>query len=428
MKILFVSGELIGSALCQKLVKEGNEVKLYIQDDDWEECLDGIVTKTENWRGELNWVGKDGLIVVDDVLFGEEQDWLRHFGYKVVGSSMKADLLELDRRHFQEIAKEHGIETLPSYNFSTAQDAINFVEENKAQWVLKQSSHMSSLNYVGQSKTGVDVLEMLQTYKKENISPVHIQQYASGIEVGVARYFNGVDWVGPVEINHEHKRLNEGDTGPLTPEMGTVLWYSDTEIPLFKETLGKLKPYLQKIRFKGDIDINCIVNKSKIWPIEATPRFGKPSTEIQIALHNSKWTDFLYALAEGTDYSLDYKTDFGIAVSIAVEPFPYEPSKLSKIKNSQERSEISFADDISEEDLENIHLEEVAKDKLGYKWTGTHGLILHVTAHGKTIEEAQKKVYERVGKIKIPKMFYRKDIGNRVSTQDIPKLKEWGWI
>ena len=57
MKILFVSGELIGSAICQKLHNEGNEVKLYIHKQDWKNCLDGIVAKVKNWRKELDWVG-----------------------------------------------------------------------------------------------------------------------------------------------------------------------------------------------------------------------------------------------------------------------------------------------------------------------------------------------------------------------------------
>lgn len=428
MRILFISGELIGSALCKKLVDEGNDVKLYIQGDDWKKCLDGIVPKSDNWRSELDWVGKDGLIVFDDVIFGDEQDRLRELGYKVMGGSAKGDLLELDRRHFQEVAKNHGIETLPSYNFSNAQEAINFVESNRSRWVVKQSSHISSLNYVGNDKNGNDVLKVLQRYKKLNISPIHVQQHASGIEVGVARYFNGNDWVGPIEVNHEYKRLNDGDLGPLTPEMGTVLWYTNDEIRLFTETLGKLKPHLQEINFKGDIDINCIVTKDKALPLEATPRFGSPSTEIHVALHTSPWANFLRDIADGNVHELSFKNGFGIVVSIAVAPFPFAPDNESRLRASQEIKNISFSEDITSDDFSHIHFEEVSSLNNTYHWSGSHGWVLHVTATGDTIESAQKEVYERVKKIKIDGSYYRKDIGTRVKDNDIPKLKEWGWL
>ncbi len=428
MRILFVSGELIGSALCRKLVLEGNDVKLYIHNEDWKRCLDGIVPKTENWRNELNWVTKDGLIVFDDVIFGEEQEWLRHFGYKVVGGCQKGDLLEVDRRYFQEVAKEYGVNTLPSYNFLSPQAAYDFVENNRSRWVVKQNTHVSSLNFVGQSKDGEDVLRVLKEYKKRRISTVHLQQYAEGVEVGVARYFNGNDWVGPIEVNHEHKKLEDGDIGPLTPEMGTVLWYTESEIPLFTETLGKLKEYLKKINFKGDIDINCIINGKTVMPLEATPRFGAPSTEIQVALHKSPWNDFLSAIAKGEKYDLDYRKGYGIAVSVAVPPFPYPPDKLSRLRVSQESRPIVLDESLLDDDLEHIQFEEVSKNSDGYQCSGMCGWVLHVTATADTISEARKKVYERVSKVRIDGSFYRKDIGLRVENHDIPKLKEWGWI
>lgn len=428
MRILFVSSELIGSALCQKLVAEGNDVKLYIHKEDWKECLTGIVPKTENWRNELEWVGKDGLIVFDDVIFGEDQDLLRRTGYRVVGGSLGGDRLEIDRRHFQEIATQHNLNTLPSFNFTSAQEAINFVEQNRSRWVVKQSSHVSSLNFVGQSADGSDVLRVLERYKKQNISPVHLQQFAEGIEVGVARYFNGRDWVGPIEINHEHKKLSDGDVGPLTPEMGTVLWYTDEDVPLFTRTLDRLKPYLTAIDFRGDIDINCIVNRDKAFPLEATPRFGTPSTEIQVSLHLSPWADFLGAVADGEDFELKYRNGYGIAVSMSVAPFPYAPDTMSRLRATQERKDIKISEELDDEDLSYIHFEEVSRDERGYHWSGTYGWVLHVTAAGDDIQSAKETVYRRVSGVGIDDVFYRKDIGTRVHGHDLPKLREWGWV
>lgn len=428
MRILFISGELIGSALCQKLVQEGNEVKLYIHNDDWKGCLDGIVPKTTDWKNELIWVGKDGLIVFDDIIFGEEQDLLRGEGYRVVGGCGKADLLEADRRHFQETADKHTITTIPSFNFQTAHDAINFVENNKARWVVKQSSHLSVLNFVGEKDDASDVLRVLNNYKKRNITPVHIQQYAGGIEVGVARYFNGTDWVGPVEINHEHKRLNDGDIGPLTPEMGTIIWYTDESVRLFTETLDKMRPHLAEIGFKGDMDINLMVTEDAAYPLEATPRFGTPSTEVHVALHTSPWDEFLSALADGNSYDLGFKNEYGIVVSVAIPPFPFKPDTLDKMRHGNEKRMITLSDKLTDEDLSHVHFEEVSKIDGKYVWAGNYGWVLHVTAHAPSISEAKRIVYDRLKKIKIDNSFYRKDIGDRVEQHDIPTLKKWGWV
>jgi phosphoribosylamine--glycine ligase len=397
MKILFVSGELTGSGLCQRLISEGNELKLYIHKLDWKNCYDGICEKIDCWEDHLAWVGKDGMIIFDDVIFGKEQDQLRTAGYTVVGSSSGGDELENNRKLFHDIAHSKGMDVLRSYDFQEANTATEFVKSKPQRWVLKQSSHLSYLNFVGIAKDGSDVLRVLERYKDRNISPVHLQEFAEGVEVGVARYFNGNDWVGPIEINHEHKKLNDDDRGPLTPEMGTVIWYTDDEeLPIYKKTLTKFKPYLQSIDFRGDFDINFIVNKKKIWPIEATPRFGAPSTQLHVELHRSPWADFLKAVGGGESYNLDYKKGYGIVVSVVVAPYPYEPSENSYETSLPKRIDLHHT--LTEEELKSIHFEEVSCDKNGYYWSGNFGIVLHVTAHDDTIEGAKNKAYKLLEK------------------------------
>jgi phosphoribosylamine--glycine ligase len=117
MRFLFVSKELIGSALCHRLLREGCEVKLFIEQPGCKQSLDGIIEKTDDWHKELSWVGKDGVIVFDDVGHGAEQDALRRDGYSVVGGTEKSDRLELERSYFQEVLKDLGVPSLASYEF-----------------------------------------------------------------------------------------------------------------------------------------------------------------------------------------------------------------------------------------------------------------------------------------------------------------------
>lgn len=435
MKILVVSGELISASICQELISEGHDVKLYIEKSGWKKCLDGIVPKTDNWKNELDWVNKDGLIVFDDVGFGEEQEKLRDQGYKVFGGNAKGDELEFNRELFQNLIKEHGLQTLPSYDFKEKTEVINFIQKHPDEWVVKQNAHLGVLNYVGQRKDGKDIIDIINSYNDYDIDTIHLQKKVKGIEIGIARYFNGQDWVGPIEINHEHKRLFAGDVGPLTHEMGTIMWYSENEnLPIFEKTLKKFKPYLQKIDYRGDVDINCIVNEEGVWPLEATSRLGNPSTPLQCELHESSWADFLSAIATKKSFELKYKDSFGIVVCIAVPPFPYLPMFKNLEMKGLETTNLflSYKEDITDEDKKHIRLEEISKSVINgqvkYNWSGTDGWVMHITAEDKDITRAQKKVYSIIDKIILPGMFYRTDIGDRVKNYDLPQLKKWGWI
>jgi phosphoribosylamine--glycine ligase len=430
MKILFISNELIGSGLCHRLIREGNDVKLYIHDESRKACFDGFVKKIDDWKKELRWVGKDGLIIFDDVGFGAIQDNLRKRGYSVFGGNVESDRLELDRAHAQRILHNYGVKVLPSFNFKTVDSAIEFVKENKGKWVVKQSSHISVYNHVGERSDGKDVIEVLKKYKELGIETTHLQKRVTGVEVGVARYFNGHDWVGPIEINHEHKRLYNGDVGPLTPEMGTVMWHStDESMPLFAKTLKKIKPYLRKIKFKGDIDINCIISKDLIWPLEFTTRLGSPAVQLQCELYESSMTEFIDAVARGKKIKLKHKDQFGISLTLGLPNFPYPPEKDFKKPNVL----FTFNRDLTPKEEESVHFEEISvrynkKGEREFYWSGEFGYVAFLSASADTILETRAKIRKLLSAVHMPNMIYRTDIGFRVYKTDLPKLKTWGWV
>ena len=66
MKILFISEDLVAGDLAHVLTKEGSSVKLYIEDEGRKESFENMVEKIDSWENELDWVGKDGLIIFDE--------------------------------------------------------------------------------------------------------------------------------------------------------------------------------------------------------------------------------------------------------------------------------------------------------------------------------------------------------------------------
>lgn len=432
MRILFISKNLIAADLTRRLQNERHEVKLVIDNPDDRACFVGIVPQAENWETELDWVGTDGLIVFDDVGYGDTQAYLRQKGFQVVGGG-PAELLELNRDEGQRVMKELGMKTVPLFTFDSPSAAAKFVEEKSGQWVIKQNDHISKdITYVGQRTDGRDVLSILRNYADDPAiarHPITLHQHITGVEIGVGRYFNGTDWVGPIEVNFEHKKFFPGDLGPMTSEMGTLMWLTDDEnMQLYTEMLAPFKDYLRKHDFRGDFAINCIVNESGTYPLEATARFGTPIIHLQTELFESPWGELLLALARGESYDLKYKKDYGIVILLAVPPFPYTKG-IARSRHTYNNICVSF-DHVPLINIPSFHFEEVAYDEKTseYKIAGSNGYVAYVTGHGATAKAAQEDAVRKAGQVLIPKCMYRADIGTKFIEHDYAFLKQLGII
>lgn len=425
MNILAVSGDFSIGDMCDHFTREGHTVKLYLDDLNYRKSTEGRFTLVENWQNELEWVGKNGLVIFDTTGFGKEQDELRAAGYTVIGGSAEAERCEENREYGQQVLKDVGMTVLPTHHFTSSSDAIAFIKEYPKQWVLKHNGHVEmTATHIGEEQDGSDVIEALTKISNADGSRIILQKRVHGIEIGIARYFNGNDWVGPIEFNIEHKRLYDGDTGPTTWEMGTLMWFSrDEQSRLFTETLARLKPFLARSGFRGDVDINCIVNEEGLFPLEWTTRFGFPALQLQRILATSSFTGFLYKVARGEQCDFEYTKGYGVTILIAVPPFPYSaPLEAGSFKDTP----IAYHEPLTSEERSRIHYEDVYIDKNEtVRISSENGFVMHVSGKGRTIEEARTHAYNLVDKINIPKMFYRTDIGLSFAKKNQSLLKLW---
>lgn len=431
MKILFVSADVSGGDLAWRLQEEGHDLKFHIHKKDYREHYRGIIdNRADDWKEELNWVGYDGLIIFDYSGGGYIQDKLRKKGYNVVGGCRVGDLLENNRKFGQRIFSQVGMEIEASRTFYDIDLAIEFIRRNPAAWVVKQNGRLDKdLNYVGSLPDGEDTIAVLELYKKvlpKSFINFDLQKRVNGVEIGVGRYFNGKDWVGPIEFNIEHKSLFPGGLGPKTYEMGTIMWYSDDENNhLYQETIVRMKNFLRRIAFIGDFEINCIVDKNHIHPLEATTRFGYPALQLQTQFHLSPWGEFLMALSKGERYDLKWKKGEGIVKLVAAPPFPYEAKEA---RQSSKGIEVIIDKEVWKKKRKQLHLEEVYMEDGKIFVSSEQGFVLHVSSVKNTLEQAKADVAQIIDKITIPKMFYRNDIGTKFFQEERPKLKKWGYI
>jgi phosphoribosylamine---glycine ligase len=422
-RFLFISKYGLIQDLAWDVRKEGHEVRYHIMSKADREVGDGFVEKVERWEDHKDWAD---VIVFDDCEFGNLPDRLRKEGKAVIGGTPYTDRLEMDRDFGQEEMKGIGMTTLPRWEFDSFDGAIAFIKENPGRYVIKPSGRAQNekvLSFVGQEEDGLDVLTMLEHYKKgwaSKIKSFQLQKYAAGVEVAVGAFFNGSDFITPVFINFEHKRMFNDDIGPQTGEMGTAgFWLGPNT--LFQQTLLKMKEKLAASRYAGYVDINCIVNSRGIYPLEFTCRFGYPTINLQIEGVLSKLGEFLAALARGEPFNLRTKRGFQVCVVIAVPPFPFvDPDTFRKFS---EDAAVIFKKPMTE----GIHPCDIKVVDDDWRLAGDSGYALVVSGSGSTMEDARRETYNRVKNIIIPNMFYRTDIGERWH-RDGDLLQTWGYL
>jgi len=425
-KFLFVSLESLSGDLAWQLKKEGHEVKSYIKAQTDADVYDGFFEKVSDWEQHIDWAD---IVVFDDVEFGAIADNLRKKGKHVVGGSVYTDRLEMDREFGQAELKKYGVNVLPNWNFSNYDEAIEFIRRNPDRYVFKPSGNTPSggkgLLFIGYEEDGKDLLAILEQNKRvwQKMAPVfQLQKFISGVEIAVGAFFNGKDFIYPINVNFEHKRIFPGDIGPFAGEMGTLMFWSEPN-RLFRQTLEKMKPALAQSGYVGYIDINCIVNGKGIYPLEWTCRFGYPTIQIQQEGIITPTGEWLSRLAAGEQFELRAKRGFQIGVRILV-PMYFAKDKDKETLEMYRDLPIIFK---KPNGMEGLHIEDIKNDNGVWRIAGTSGVLIVVTSSGSTVAEARKQVYTRVQNIIIPGMFYRVDIGNRWAT-DSDKLQTWGYL
>jgi phosphoribosylamine---glycine ligase len=424
-KFLFVSLDGLIGDTAWSVTKEGNDVRYFIGNEEEREIADGFVEKSGDWRRDAEWAD---VIVFDDVLGqGTEAHRLRQQGKLVVGGTPYTDRLEDDRAFGQKELQTAGVSIIPQRDFTSFDDAIEFVRANPNRYVIKPSGeaqNVKGLLFVGEEEDGQDVLQVLDDYKKawaHRIREFQLQKRIVGVEVAAGAFFNGREFVTPINVNFEHKKLFPGDIGPATGEMGTTMFWSEPN-RLFNQTLGKMAPRLAEEGYVGYIDVNCIVNANGIYPLEFTARFGYPTISIQQEGLITPMGELLYGIASGTLSRAKARSGFQIGVRIVVPPFPFDDPK--RFESSSKDAVILF----KTPSRDGLHIEDVKLVNGEWLVTGTSGVVLIVCGTGATMRQAQRQVYNRVRNVMIPNMYYREDIGDRWSEEDSDRLHSWGYL
>jgi phosphoribosylamine--glycine ligase len=415
MRFLGIGDTCDLGALYMRLSADGHEVKVHVANPLAQGTMAGLVEHTPNWQDELDWLKRapdDGIILFENVAQsrGELQDRLRSDGFHVIGGSAYGDRLENDRAFAQRVLADLGLQTAEVVEFSDLASAENFLDRRPGRYVLKfnGTNFSSNENYVGRLADGADVRAVLRAKfferQSERFSFV-LMEHIEGVEMGVGAYFNGERFIGEACLDWEHKRFFPGNLGELTGEMGTIATF-DRSRRFFERTLQRMTPMLAAAGYCGYINLNTIVNRRGIWPLEFTCRFGYPGFAVLSPLQQTRWAELFRAMATRQG-SATMLPGFCAAIVLTTPPFPYERDTVESAVGLP----VMFDGKLSEQERDQLYYGEVGMLNGQLVTSGMYGWTMVATAVSDSIDEARRNAGALADKLIVPDVRYRRDIG-----------------
>src|SRR5215213_9198284 len=430
MRFLGVGDTCDLGALYLRLIEDGHDVRISIANPLCQGTLAGLVEQVPDWIAELPWiraVGGDGIILFENVAKGrgEAQDALRRDGFNVIGGSAYGDRLENDRGYAQRVLADIGLATARCWEFATREEALQFLQERPARYVLKFNGPTAAVdNYVGRLSDGRDLRAFLARLKpSDSNASLILTQYVEGVEMGVGAYFNGAKFLTPACLDWEHKRFFPDDLGELTGEMGTVVTYERTR-RFFEVTLGRMEKLLEANGYCGYVNLNTIVNEQGIWPLEFTCRFGYPGFAILDPLQQTSWSHLFQAMITRSRPSFATGPGFAVGIVLTTPPFPYPRSQVPEPIGLP----VLFEGELTAEDRRHLHYGEVGLENGDLVTSGIYGWTMVVTGVGPEIGVAQERANRLADRVLVPNVRYRRDIGSRLMRGDYARVERLGLL
>ena len=339
---------------------------------------------------------------------------------KVFGPKKLAAQLESSKDFSKIFMERHKIPTAKYKTFINIEDAHNYINQEGAPIVIKADGLAAGKGVVV-AMTIDEAIAAVDSMLEDNLfgdagARVIIEEFLTGEEVSFIVICDG-DSILPLASSQDHKRLLNSDLGPNTGGMGA---YSPAPIvtsklhqKIMSEVIIPTIKGMKKdgIEFTGFLYAGLMIdNQSQIKTLEFNCRMGDPETQPILFRLESDFFKILLAASEKKlgNYKAEWDQGSAITVVIAAKNYPSQPKINDEIFNLKHTQQDSYI----------FHAGTNQKDGKIYT---SGGRVLGVTAKGSSLEDAQKKVYALINKIKFSGMQYRTDIGQKIIRKNCEK-------
>lgn len=349
------------------------------------------------------------FVAPDDPLAAGLVDMLEAEGVKAFGPRKNAAIIEGSKAFSKEFMKRHGIPTAGYATFDEYGSARAYIEKAQDFPIVLKADGLALGKGVIICADRDSALKALDDMMLSKVfggagSTVVIEEFLTGREMTVLAFTDG-KCVRCMPASQDHKKAYDGDKGLNTGGMGafapTPVYTKDIE----RETLENIVyPTIKGLNeegrtFKGVIYFGLMATPKGVKVIEYNARFGDPETQAVLPLLDSDLMEIVLAVTEERLDTVDIEWKDGAALTVVAASGGYPENVIKGYP-------ITLGEFSS--NLILYHAGTAYKD--GALVTNG-GRVFALTALGKDIADARRKVYAEIDKISFKDMRYRKDIG-----------------
>ena len=328
----------------------------------------------------------------------------------VIGPSKLGAQLEGSKEFAKEFLVKHNIPTARYQSFTkdTVEAGCEFLTTLNAPYVLKADGLAAGkgvliLNDLAEAQQ--ELKNMLVDAKfGDASSKVVIEEFLDGIELSCFVLTDGKSYK-LLPTAKDYKRIGEGDQGLNTGGMGAVSPVPFADAEFMKKIEERIViPTVNgfqsdNIEYKGFVFIGLIKVGDAPFVIEYNVRMGDPETEVVLPRLKSDLVELFQAVGAQKLDEVSFEIDERAATTVMVVsggyPEDYEKNKV-----------IIGLENVTDSIV--FHAGTALKDN---EIVSNGGRVLAFTSYADNFEDALKKSYSSIEKVKFDGMYFRKDIG-----------------
>jgi phosphoribosylamine--glycine ligase len=363
----------------------------------------GLLKAAKDLKIDLTVIGSEAPLANGIV------DLFEKNGLTVFGPTQKAAEIESSKVFSKDLMQRHGIPCALSQSFSDFEKANKYLQNQIPPIVIKADGLAEGKGVII-AESVKDAQKALESMMKSRAfgssgERVVIEEYLTGREMSFFVFTDGKT-IAPTVPACDYKRIYDGNKGPNTGGMGS---YSPPQF--YNAVLGNIimktimQPAILALAdegrpYKGTLYGGLMITNNVPKVIEFNARLGDPETQVVLPRLKTDLVDIMMAVVENRLDKIKIEFDDNACVGVVMASGGYPGSYKTGYP-------IRGLDDL-DKDIMVFHARTKAGGK-GEVLTGG-GRVLTIAAMGKDLEEARKKVYKNITRIKFEGCYYRKDI------------------
>ena len=371
------------------------------------EDIEGVVKSAGDLGVDLVVVGPENPLAAGLV------DALEKEGIAAFGPSQSAARIEASKVFAKDLMKTYGIPTAPYRVFSDFEAAAAHLGQRSFPAVIKADGLAAGKGVIvaADHDEAMEALSGIMVEKRFGSAGdrVLIEDFLTGEELSVMAITDGRALV-TLAPSQDHKALLDGGEGPNTGGMGTfspVSFYGEELADRVESEI--LRPTVEAMAregapFRGVLYAGLMITDEGPMVLEFNGRFGDPETQVVLPRMESDLVPLLLAASgaggdlESLVRDLRWRGESAVCVVLASGGYPGSYETGRPIEGLDEM-------------LDGVMAFHAGTDFRGGQWRTAGGRVLGLTALGLNMEEARRRVYSQIDRIRFRGMHYRTDIG-----------------